>query len=445
MRNNSSMTQLRGGMIGIRSLSALVTVALIAGCSSEGSKTPAAGEEKKQPVTLKLYTKTNFPSPEDYEKYIGASVKKRFPHVTIDVIRNEKGSTITELVSAGQIPDFIFEGLTNIQDLQLLKLPIDLDPFVQKQKFDLNRINPTVVKSIRSYSDQGQLIYIPFRVFSFANHYNKAIFDKFGVGYPKNGITWEEAIELGKRVTRIENDVQYRGLHAGISVNRIQTQLMLPFVDAKTGKSIMTTDGWKKLFDTFYQIYMIPGNYPAGSTLSDGRTAYLQKRNLAMFPHLMLLGDTDFADAAKTGLEWGISTYPEFKDKPGQAPGVFSDGFVIPQGGKHQDLVFEIISYLLSDEAQIAAGKAGNMTPLVSMDVKKKLYEDNPLAKGIDFTPIWNQKLADPYVRTPYDSKAMSSATKYIQEYYTGKMDLNTAFRQMEEEVNKMVESEKQK
>jgi hypothetical protein len=84
------------------------------------------------------------------------------------------------------------------------------------------------------------------------------------------------------------------------------------------------------------------------------------------------------------------------------------------------------------------------MTPLVSMEVKKQLYADNPLAKGIDFTPMWNQKLAEPYVRTPYDVQALSIATKYIQQYYTQKADLNTTFRQMEEEVNKFVESEKQ-
>lgn len=47
--------------------------------------------------------------------------------------------------------------------------------------------------------------------------YNKDIFDKFGVAYPKNGMIYEETLDLdlARRVTRSDGGVQYLGFYTG--------------------------------------------------------------------------------------------------------------------------------------------------------------------------------------------------------------------------------------
>lgn len=436
-------------------LSVLAIAVSLIGCSGGGPEGGAAADtaektkgehaplESKGPITLTLFAKTLLLD-DDFNKYIKEPLKKKYPNVTINKVDSEKGRTIQDLLTAGQVPDFIWEGLTNIAGLTELSLPADLEPFAKKHNFDWNRLDPQLVKSVRSYSEKGQLIYMPFRAFSFALHYNKDIFDKFGVPYPSDNMTWDDAIQLARKVTGTRDGVNFRGLHSGISINRMQTQMSLPYVDPQTEKSVLlTNDRWQTLFRTFKDIYSIPGNWPQGASLGDGRKAFLETRNLAMFPHLVLLGDADFAQAAQNGLNWGITTFPVMKDNPGVGPGVFSDGFVIPQGSKNPDAAFQVIAYLLSDEVQGEAAKLGNPTALKNPDIKKKLYENNPIAKGVNLAPITNMKFADPFVKTKYDAKVQSIAQKYLIEHFTDKADLNTALRSAVEEMNKTIEQEK--
>lgn len=424
----------------------MVIAFALSGCSQ--SVSPDGGNPAKvasnEPVTLTLYAK-GFLTNEDFTRFIENPLKQKYPNITINKVDGGAGKQPSDLIAAGNIPDFIWDGLTNIDVIKDVDWPSNLDPLVKKYKFDLNRLEPEMVASIRSYSEKGELLFMPFRSFNFALHYNKTIFDKFGIAYPKNGITWEETVELAKKVTRSDNGIQYRGLSAGINVNRMQTQLSAPFIDVKTGRSVVLADNqWQDIFRMFKSIYSIPGNYPAGAKFTDGRTAFLKDQNLAMFPHLVMIGDADFAQAAKEGLNWGISTFPVWKDKPGVGPGIFSDGFIIPNGSKHPDLAFELIAYLLSDEVQTMAAKLGNPTALTNPEVKKHMYEDNLLVKGLDLAPVLSLRKAKPYVTTPYDTKANRNIIeKKLELFYTDNLDLNTALRQADEEINKMVETEK--
>ncbi|MDF2662148.1 MAG: family 1 extracellular solute-binding protein [Paenibacillus sp.] len=457
MKENSKKNNIGGARILFRiwekpMLTLFAIGFVLAGCAGKGN--PTNTEESAQPVkpassdpvTVTLYAKTLL-TDDDFVKYIQNPLKAKYPHITVKKVDAAAGRQPSDLIAAGDTPDFIWDGLTNIDVIKDVGWPSDLDPLVKKHKFDLNRLEPEMVSSIRSFSEKNELLFMPFRSFSFALHWNKTIFDKFGVSYPRNGMTWEETVELAKKVTRTENGVNYRGLSAGINVNRLQTQLSLPFIDGSTGKSVLLTNNqWQDVFRMFKSIYGIPGNYSPNAKFSDGRTAFLKDQNLAMFPHLVLIGDADFALAAKEGLEWGISTFPVWKEKPGIGPGIFSDGFVIPNGSKNPDLAFELIAYLLSDEVQTMAAKLGNPPALANPSVKKRLYEDNPLVKGIDLAPVLSLRSAPPYAKTAYDTKANRDIIeKKVELFYTDKTDLNTSLRQADEEINKMVETEKAK
>lgn len=403
--------------------------------AGETPETPAASE----PVTLTLFAH-GILRDQDFIDYIQEPAKKKFPNVTIRKVDADKQVTMENLIATKDIPDFIWLGLTNLQQLTELNVPVDLGPLVAKHKFDLQKLDPQMVKSIRSYTKNGELDYLPFRSYAFGLHYNKSIFDKFGVEYPRNGMTWDEVIELARKVTRTENGVAYRGLSAGTLLNRMQSQLSLPYVDPKTDKALVSSDdGWRKLFQVFQDIYGIPGNYPSGSTFGDGSKAFLDTKTLAMFPQLLLLNNLDLAKAASEGFQWGVVSYPTFKDKPGAGPGIFSDGFVIPNGSKHPDEAFDVIAHLLSDEVQTMSSEKGNMTALVNPAIQKRLYADSPLSKGVDIPALLAVGSADPHEKTVYDEKARLIVTKQLESFFTGKTDMNTARRQADEEITKMV------
>lgn len=427
-----------------KTVAIVIASALIAGCGGQGNPAaePEANQpktpEKKEPVTLKFYTRTVI---DDFELYINRFVQKKFPHVTLEVVENKKGNEIQNLIAAGEIPDIIWEGLTNMGGvLTEYDVPADLTPLAKKHGFDFNQYDSRMVDSIRSYSAKGELLYMPYNVLVFALHYNKDIFDKFGVSYPKDNMTWDEVAELGKKLNRMEGDIQYIGLRPTLSINRTQSQLSLPYVDASGEKAALATDGWKRLFDTFKMINEFPGA-PVVKSFFDARTEFLNKRTVGMMPDILQLQNSDMAALEKEGLRWDIVTYPVFKDKPKVGVGVFSDGFVIPKGSKHADQAFEVIAYLSTDpEVQLEATKNGRITALKDNKLLEHAFENNPAAKGKNVKAVFTQQYPEPVKASPYNATGQSAANKYLLQYVNNQGDINTLLKKAEEEMNKKIE-----
>ncbi|MEF3305840.1 ABC transporter substrate-binding protein [Paenibacillus sp. GYB003] len=422
--------------------SAIVT-AFLAGCGAQGGQTKEEGgaakpPEKQEPVTLKFYTMTVI---DDFEKYINQFVKKKFPHVTLQVVENKKGSEIQDLIATNDIPDIIWQGLTNMGGaLAEYDVPMDLTPLAKKHGFDFNKYDAKMVDSIKSYSPKGEILYMPYNVLVFALHYNKDIFDKFGVAYPKDNMTWEETIELGKRISRKDGDTQYIGLLPPTGLNRVQSQLSLSYVDSTKQKAAFANDGWKRMFDVMKSITDYP-NAPQIKSFGDVRNAFLSNRTVAMMPEILQLQNYDMAAAEKAGLKWDIVTFPTFKDKPGVGVGVFSDGFVIPKGSKHPDVAFQVMAYLSTDpDVQMEATKNGRITALKdNAAMLEHAFENNPAAKGKNLKAVFSQKYPDPILSSPYNSAGLSVISGKMLDYVNGKNDANTLLKQAEEDFNKRI------
>jgi multiple sugar transport system substrate-binding protein len=437
---------------------AVAVAALVAGCSTKNEPAANTGTDKQEPAKsaaekpvdmlrsdekAEIIIRTGI-SEEAFNQRFREPLKKYFPNVTFTRVGYD--IKLQDLLQSSP-PDIIDQGITNLEEIISVDLPLNLDPLIKQHKIDLNRFDPHVIKDIRSYSvGKEELTMLPHVVQPFVLHYNKDLFDKFGVQYPKANSTWDDLIELSKKLSRSESGVNYRGLDAGLNITRMQKQLSLPFIDPNTGKSLVgTLPGWKTLFQTYANIYGVPGNFPADAKYGDGRKAFLDSRTLAMYPHIIMLTDTDFVQAVNSGLKVGISTYPAFKDKPGVGTGLFGGGLAISKTSKKQDLAFKIILSYTSDDVQKELVKMGFVTPLVNPEVRNKLFEGNPIAAGIDLNMVYAPRVADPYVRTPWDAKAASIVNAAMQDFFTGKVDLNTTLRTTDEKIEKMVQEEKQK
>jgi multiple sugar transport system substrate-binding protein len=416
-----------------------VTVLLSAcGGKSGGSEGPAAqNPPTAEPVTLKFYLNTVL---DDFEKYVNQYVKKKFPHVTLEVVENKQGSKIQDLIAANDIPDIIWEGLTNLGGgLTELDVPMDLTPLAKKHGFDFSKYDAKIVDSIKSYSPKGEILYLPYNVLVFATHYNKDIFDKFGVAYPKDNMTWEELAELGKRITRKDGEQQYIGLKPPLNVNRLQTQLSLSYVDAGKEKAALNNDGWKRFFETMKSISLLTDQFPIKS-FGDARTEFLNKRTLGIWPDILQLQNSDMVALEKEGLRWDIVTYPVFKDRPGIGVGVFSDGFVIPKGSKHPDLAFQIIAYLSTDpEVQLGATKDGRITALNDAKILEHAFENNEAAKGKNLKAAFSLKYPEPPIASRYDATGRNIINRKALDYVNNTKDVNTLMREAEEELNKSI------
>src|SRR5690606_6581636 len=120
-----------------------------------------------------------------------------------EYIQAEKDKTgLPEMVATGNKFDIFFASIGNYESaLFEHKLERDMTPLIESTKMDLSRIEPSVIEAMKKISG-GKMYGIPVFNNNLVLYYNKAICDKFGVGYPKDGMTWDEALTLAKKLDR---------------------------------------------------------------------------------------------------------------------------------------------------------------------------------------------------------------------------------------------------
>ncbi|CAG7615750.1 ABC transporter substrate-binding protein [Paenibacillus allorhizosphaerae] len=422
------------------SLFLIGAIALLSSCSSANPTDASRTTVSDEPVHLTFYARQTI-SEEDFKLIFTEPLKKRYPHLTLEKIDAAK-SKIEDLIAAGQTPDIIFTYGADLKSLEPLHFLSDQTPFIKQQNIDINRFDPVVVSAAK---DEKGLYALPLAVQFNALYYNKDIFDKFGVPYPKDGMTWDDTIELAKKVTKMQDGVQYRGLDPE-SLNRMSFSKSLTYLDAKTEKAAIGSAEWRKMFEMMYAIYNIPGNKPQdlkkSTSVSASLDAFAKEKVVAMWPSVNVL--TNLIEAEKQGVNWDMVQYPSYKESPNVYGTVDAHFMLVTSTSKHQAEAMKVIALATSDEVQtISAKQTGRFTPLASDQVKKQFMAGNPGLNGKHMDAIFKSKTAPPQQFTKYEGGARNFAYNALVDYVEGKVDLNTMIRNTEEAINQYVVTQK--
>jgi multiple sugar transport system substrate-binding protein len=426
----------------------LVFVGLIAwmtGCSQQGQGTskPTGGTgapvENTAPVTLKLLQYSANISDEEFQNLIADPVKAKYPNITVEIVRKTADVTLEQLFAAGDAPDLIFTSLiAGMQEFMELKVPYDLTELAKKYNLDIGRFDPPSIAGIRMYSTKNELYAVPMSVNFAATFYNKDLFDQFAVAYPKDGMTWDDAIDLAKRVTRSVNGVQYLGLYPDTAV-KVGQQLSLMTIDPKTNKAKLQTDEWKRVFDVVKQINDIPGN----SSKANAVKSFENERNLAMLVSAgARIGELETLENQGQGMNWDLTTVPYFKGTQPKGYEVAPHNLVIAATSKHKDEAFKVISLVTSDERQLAMSKQGRFTSLNDLNAKQEFGADLKTLKGKNLKPLLNYQAASTTPNSTYATLARDQINPAMSKVLDGKADINTALREAEEAADKAIAAE---
>ncbi|GAA3413385.1 ABC transporter substrate-binding protein [Paenibacillus hodogayensis] len=418
-------------------LGSLLGLVLIAGCGSKEESDGASKEEKPDPVTVTAAVDGAYN--EAFDKLLTEYLRTKYPHITLNIMRPADGNTLDNLLIAGTVPDIIFTFNGNLSSYRTKGLLYDMNALIRDNKFSLDRFEPNYIADVQIASTNGELFALPYETTFHALYYNKNIFNKFGVEYPKDGMTWAETVELGKKVTRYESGTQYRGLDPGAGIIWISQPLSLAAVDYTTDKASINNEPWKRLFELVNQIYSIPGNKPAGNVLNE----FTKEKTLAMVAHLNIFSVLEAAE--KDGMEWDVTQYPSFPEKPNTFGNASVYVGTITQSSKHKKEALQVLDVLTSEPFQTARAKSGSITTLKSAEVTKAFGADMSFLKGKHVEGIFKSKPVKYPISSQYRSKAEVIAKARFDDYAAGKIDVNTALARAEEEINKMVDAEKMK
>jgi multiple sugar transport system substrate-binding protein len=438
---------------------AIMTI-IMAACSNSGNNGGNAqenagasagqqseGSGSKEPVTLKVLRAGITVTETEFQTYLVDAIKDKYPHITLEWVDAPEDVELEPLITQGTVPDIIFASTTAAtSDYERLDLVEDLTPYVEKYGVDLNRLKPVVLETIKTYSPDNKLSVLPLSLNLPVLFYNKEIFDKFGVPYPKDEqMTWDETIELGKQVTKADGGVNYIGFDVNGPTN-IHTGLDLTILDPATGESTLTTNpGWEKVFNVLKKSYEVPGFIG-----SDGRYQYandddifFNEQNLAMlaFNLAHLVGPLEELRQQGVEIDWDFAPFPNFSENLGTNRAANVHAMLVTKTSKHKDEAFQVIANVLTDEVQEKLARTGRI-PTVENEEFEKLYgADIPVLQGKTIANIFT---ADPRaVVKPHEFE--SDVRKFVNEaakrIALEGIDVNTAIREADEAIKKELQT----
>ncbi|MEF3310497.1 extracellular solute-binding protein [Paenibacillus sp. GYB004] len=424
---------------------------LLAGCGNDGTATntdankegaggaPSAKEEAariaSEPTELVFYNTSNGWTQERFMEEYGNPIAKKFPNYTLKFVTQENSQTLPNLLTTGQQIDILMASI-GLTPAFLLNygLQSDISDLIKKYGYDLTRLETSLVDIQRDLADGG--IYgLPVTNTSAALFYNKDLFDKFGVGYPKDGMTWDETFALAQQMTRQDGGVKYRGLTMAFQHVLFLNQLSAPHVDKKTNKAAFLQDGFVRSFENLARFYRIQGNELPNNKFALGsqRDDFYKVQDIAMF--LSLSGSAVSFGA----MNWDAVQLPVFADKRNAGPQAYPNYFYLTNMSKKRDAAFQVMDYVTSLEYQKWLTEKGSF-PVVRES--SKLMEDfgktNPIYAGKNVKSLMPQSFAPATTKTKFQDVADKEILNALNKYASGS-DVNTALRQAAEATDQAI------
>jgi multiple sugar transport system substrate-binding protein len=422
----------------IRNCFAVMSIAgavFLSGCGAgKPSSESASSDISDKPVTITMSIDQGID--EDFLTQIQEQVQKEHPNITLEYIRPGKGTSLAELVAANQTPDLVLTYNGKVASYRDLGLLYDMTPLLKLHSFDLSRFDSAVLEDAKIASTNDELFGIPISLNFHALYYNKDIFDKYGAPYPTDGMTWDQVLQLAKKVTGMDNGTKYRGFDPGNFI-WVSQPLGIAAVDPQTDKASVNNDQWKKVFELVKAFYSIPGNEPIEVPAKD---QFLKEKTLAMYTDLSIFNDLELA--TQNGLNWDVVQYPSYPEKPNIYGNASVNMLMITSTSPHKEQALQVISAAVSDEVQLLSARKGRITPLKDAKFREEFGADREVLKGKNLQGIFKSKPVKYPIASKYRSKAENMVRNKFTEYLKGQVDVNTALAQLDEEINKMIEAE---
>ncbi|MDR2019674.1 MAG: sugar ABC transporter substrate-binding protein [Treponema sp.] len=223
----------------------------------------------------------------------------------------------------------------------------DLSEYVKRDNIDLSAFNGLA----EAFNMDGKLVALPAHTSYYVLFYNKDIFDKAGIPYPTNDMTWAQWEQLAGRLTSGSGAGKIYGAHFHTWQALVQNWAV------QDGKHTIVDMDYS-FMKPYYE--MVLRMQDAGivmdyGSLKAGNIAYTNaflRGNIAMIPMGFWLanGIMDRISRGEIQMNWGIAAIPH----PEGVPAGWTVGSVTPiainQASKNKDAAWEFLKFVTSEE-----------------------------------------------------------------------------------------------
>ncbi|MGG4035994.1 extracellular solute-binding protein [Paenibacillus cisolokensis] len=403
------------------------------GQSGQTNETPPAnGGGSSDDNTLFFYTAQNpvYEDEANFERLIGQFIRKKFPDIELKHVHWNDGTRYEDLIAKGTIPDIVFEQVrrNTARMIKKFEMEYDMSDLIKQYNFDTSKLDQASMEVIKVASD-GKLYSLPFELSDFVLVYNKDIFDKYGIDYPKDGMTYDQAYDLAVKLTRQDGDITYKGYQQHPSHYMMYNQLSEPALDPNEDKGALDSETWLKIVNNIRRFYEIPGNQ--FTTTGD-----FPKGQMAMSVDVLenvLKWSVEYPD-----LNFDMASVPVFPEAAGAKYQPNLNGLFITKQSTKKELAFEVIQYLLSEEVQIERAKEAIIGPLDTPAVREAFAQNIPQMSSKHTDALFALKSAVPAPRKPGLTFINPPIAQVFQpNIFEQSKDSATALRIVNEAINK--------
>lgn len=354
-----------------------------------------------------------YENPGVLDKIFVNKLKERFPDVKFNMVAWDRPIRFEEVVAAGVVPDIVLT--SNRFTVEKYGWAYDMKDLIRQYGIDLSKMNPAVIE-VYNWMGQGSAIYaVPLFLEENVLFYNKLIFDKFGVEYPKLGITRDEAYELAKKLTGQIGTTNYKGYSEHPDKYMTNNQLgLIPYTSTGTWNptrqqikeniNILTED-WLRLTEDMYRFLAIRGNVydSVDDDFFKGQRAAMGVYNAVnVFPYMVIEGYfkeqyREIYEGWKKNLDLGAVNVPVFSDHPTTIYQPNEFGLYLTKQSNKKELAMEVIKYMVSEEYQLELSKHALKsiynTPQM-MEVYGDYYPELSEIDGLKEAVYWGENAA---------------------------------------------------
>ncbi|WP_158606517.1 ABC transporter substrate-binding protein [Paenibacillus ginsengarvi] len=349
----------RGRLAGAALTAALALPVALSACSKQA--------DKPEQEVLRI----PFGSEQTFQYSYGNYFAVKFPDVRVEIIPTEglygPGKNYYEefeKLIREQKPDLLITYTSDYKRWASKGLLLDLEPFVRKSKFDLDSFTPAAIEQLKA-NDEGKLFGLAPQLTSSALYYNKDLFDKYGVPYPTNQMSWDDTMRLARRFP-VDPDPGKRiyGIHEKYStpfdfVSDIAGTVGASHISPDAKWITLESDVWKKAFDQVVSGFK-SGNlyyyYKDGKRVNYGPEETKQMDLFSSGKAAMMISSTEqmfrMKQWGETKLNWDIVTVPVDPANP-EYTRYFnvSPIYAIAANAEHPQTAWKVVQYFNSEEA----------------------------------------------------------------------------------------------
>ncbi|SDE07609.1 extracellular solute-binding protein [Paenibacillus sp. UNCCL117] len=315
----------------------------------------------------------------------GTAFQQKFPNVQLELIRvgdvpltgSVMRSEVGRWPRGEELPDVMALRADEFAQLAGQGRLYALDAAIRQDGFPIERMHAGLVDALRSQGE-GRLYGLTPGFRQTAIYYNKSLFDRYGVEYPKEGLTWPELLQLAVRVGEQGGKREgVFGLAASTPAAAAEWTIQaaaamgLTVVDPSAGRVNLDVPRWKEAWGAVLEAVrqghlQAPAQEsegkgkPAGASSAEGDLFAAGKAAMTLqtYSYAMKLS------VLSSRLDWDLVREPGGLDRPGESSS-FSIGriYAVSASSSSQRAAWELVRFIQEREGELPAAAGSDYSP----------------------------------------------------------------------------------